>query len=77
QDAREDQFGSKTASYNDNHLIGTTTTTATPHFGRDHPLYREIAMLAKLRTATPALTRGTEVLRARSDQPGLVALSRI
>ncbi|MBI0475494.1 alpha-amylase [Sphingomonas sp. MA1305] len=77
QDAREDQFGSKTASYNDNHLLGTTTTTATPHFGRDHPLYREIAALAKLRTATPALTRGTETLRARSDQPGLVALSRI
>ena len=76
QDAREDMFASKVASYNDNRLIGTATTTATAHFGEDHPLFREIAALARLRRATPALTRGTETLRARGDAPGLLALSR-
>ncbi|WP_204278321.1 hypothetical protein, partial [Escherichia coli] len=29
-----------------------------------------------LRTATPALTRGRQLLRAREDKPGLLALSR-
>ena len=77
QDSREDMFASKVASYNDNHLLGTTTTTATEHFGRDNPLFREIATLAKLRTATPALMRGSTVLRARQDTPGLIAVSRI
>ena len=77
QDAREDMFASKVASYNDNRLLGTRTTTATAHFGRDNPLFREIAALARLRTATPALTRGSTVLRARQDTPGLVAVSRI
>ena len=77
QDAREDMFASKVASYNDNRLLGTTKTTAMDSFGRDNPLFREIATLAKLRTATPALTRGSTILRARQDTPGLIALSRI
>jgi len=76
RDAREDMFASKVASYNDNRLLGTDSTTATAHFGQDNPLFREIAALARLRRTTPALTRGREVLRARSDAPGLLALSR-
>lgn len=76
QDAREDMFGSRVASYNDNRLLGTDATTATPRFDTGHPLYREIAALARLRTAHPALRRGREVIRARGDQPGLFALSR-
>lgn len=51
-------FASKVASYNDNKLVGTTKTTATDSFVPSHPLYREIATLARLRTANPALTRG-------------------
>ncbi len=77
QDSREDMFASKVAVYNDNRLLGTGATTAVANFGQDHPLFREIAMLSKLRTATPALTRGSTVLRARSDTPGLTAISRI
>lgn len=77
QDSREDMFASKVAVYNDNRLLGTTATTAVANFGQDHPLFREIAMLSKLRTVTPALTRGSTVLRARSDTPGLTAISRI
>ena len=76
QDSREDMFASRVATYNDNRLLGTKTTTATAHFGRDNPLFRQIATLARLRVATPALTRGRQVLRAREDKPGLLALSR-
>ena len=76
QDAREDQFGSKVAVYNDNRLLGTDTTTATAHFGTRNPLFREIATLARLRVATPALTRGRQVTRASEDRPGLFAVSR-
>jgi len=77
QAAREDQFGSQVASYNAEKLIGTDTTTATPHFGTDHPLFRTIAQLARIRTATPALRRGQQIVRARSYGPGLFAVSRI
>ncbi|WP_333571579.1 alpha-amylase family glycosyl hydrolase [Sphingomonas sp.] len=76
QDAREDMFGSKVASYNDNVLLGTDATTATPSFNADHPLFREIATLARLRTSHPALTRGRQVTRYASDKPGLFAVSR-
>jgi glycosidase len=75
-DAREDQFGSKVADYNVHKLVGTEATTATPRFDENHPLFREIAALARLRTTTPALTRGRQLLRAREDKPGLLAFSR-
>lgn len=76
QDAREDMFASRVAIYNDNALVGTTKTTATASFGEDHPLFREIAALAKVRVAHPALTRGRTVVRARGETPGLFAVSR-
>lgn len=76
QDAREDMFASQVASYNDNKLVGTKATTATANFTPGHPLYRQIAELAKIRTATPALTRGRQLLRAREEKPGLLAISR-
>ncbi len=77
QDARQDQFGSRVASYNEDPLVGTTATTATPRFDRDHPLFRQIAGLARLREATPALRRGDQRLRARGAAPGLLAVSRV
>ncbi|WP_230772127.1 alpha-amylase family glycosyl hydrolase [Sphingomonas sp. Leaf4] len=76
QDAREDMFASQVASYNDNKLVGTTATTAKTNFTPGHPLYRQIAALAKLRTSTPALTRGRQLLRAREEKAGLLAISR-
>ena len=76
QDAREDMFPSRVASYNDNRLVGTTATTASANFDRSHPLFRQTAALAKVRTATPALTRGLQRLRAREAAPGLLAISR-
>lgn len=76
QDARQDMFPSRVASYNGERLLGTTKTTADANFETDHPIYREIAALARLRTATPALTRGRQVVRAAGDAPGLFAVSR-
>lgn len=76
QDAREDMFASRVGSYNDNRLLGTKATTASASFGRDNPLFGQIATLSALRRKTPALTRGRQVLRAREDTPGLLAISR-
>src|SRR3546814_16698244 len=77
RDAREDMFASKVASYNDNRLLGTDTTTATDHYGHANPLFRQIAALSAVRRAQPALTRGVQKLRAAGDTPGLLALSRL
>ena len=75
--SRQDMFASKTPVYNAETLLGTSATTAEANFDTAHPLYREIAQLAQLRRATPALTGGRSVLRAASsDGPGLFALSR-
>ena len=75
-DARQDMFPSQVASYNGDALIGTSSTTARANFAADHPLYRAIARLAQLRTASPALTRGLQRVRFSSDKPGLFAVSR-
>ncbi len=77
QDAREDQFASKTAVYNDNKLIGTTSTTAQANFNPGHPLYTFFAQMAALRRDHPALRRGKQIVRNYSDKPGLFAVSRI
>jgi len=76
QDARQDMFPSHVASYNDESLIGTKATTADSNFDENHPLFREIATLARLRTSHSALTRGRQVLRYAGDGPGLFAVSR-
>ena len=76
QDAREDMFASRVAVYNDNKLIGTKATTAQANFNRDHPIYREIAQLARIRTSHAALTRGRQQVRFTTDKPGLFAVSR-
>ena len=74
--AREDMFPSKVAVYNDNDLIGTDATTAQANFDTTHPLYRLIAELSAVRRATPALTGGLQKIRAASEKPGLLAISR-
>ena len=76
QGAREDMFASQVPSYNDNRLLGTTSTTAQANFNTSHPLYRTIAGLARIRTGHPALTRGRQLVRFAAEQPGLFAVSR-
>ncbi|WP_265561663.1 alpha-amylase family glycosyl hydrolase [Sphingomicrobium arenosum] len=74
--ARETMFPSRVAEYNDNDLLGTEATTAEENFDREHPLYREIARLAGLRKASPALRQGRQVTRGYGETPGLFAASR-
>jgi glycosidase len=76
QDARQDMFASKVATYNEDKLLGTSATTARANFTADHPMYREIAQLARIRTSHRALTRGRQVVRYAQDKPGLFAASR-
>ena len=76
QDSRQDMFASKVASYNAARLVGSTSSNAVANFDEQQPLYRQIAMLARLRTGHAALTRGRTLIRFRSDRPGLLAVSR-
>ncbi len=78
QDAREDMFPSKVASYNDNELIATDATTAEANFDTNHRLYRALAEMAGAYKAHPALRRGKLTVRHSEKQGGgLFALSRI
>jgi glycosidase len=77
QDAREDMFASQTASYNAEKLIGTRATTARSSFGQEHPLYRAISELAKLRSSNAALREGEQTVRAYAQTPGIFAVSRL
>lgn len=75
--ARADMFPSKVKEYNETPLVGTSRTTATSSFTTDHPLYRTIQELARLRLENPALRHGRQIVRNYSDKPGLLAISRI
>jgi glycosidase len=77
QDARQDMFASRTATYNAEHLIGTSATMAQSKFGSQHPLYQSIAALAALRSANAALREGEQVVRAYGRTPGIFAVSRL
>jgi glycosidase len=77
QDARQDMFPSRVASYNDDDLIGTNATTAQSNFDPSHPLYRTIADLARVTRQNPALRNGAQENRWSSSGPGIYAFSRI
>jgi glycosidase len=77
QDARQDLFASRVASYNDQGLLGTSATTAVANFNVQHPLYAQIASLAKLRREHAALRRGRQIVRAHGKAPGLFVASRV
>ncbi|MBA4355331.1 MAG: alpha-amylase, partial [Novosphingobium sp.] len=76
QDAREDMFPSRAATYNDNRLLGTAATTAASNFDGTHPLYRLIGQLARLRKDHPALARGRQIVRTYAEVSGLFSVSR-
>jgi neopullulanase len=76
QDARQDMFASKVATYNEDKLLGTASTTAKANFDTARPIYKEIAELSRIRTSHPALTRGRQMMRYAQDKPGLFAVSR-
>ncbi len=77
KDARQDMFASRVASYNDDTLIGSSSSTAVANFDTRQPIYREIAALSALRQAHPALADGAQIPRYSSNAAGLFAVSRI
>ncbi|HXS45297.1 MAG TPA: alpha-amylase family glycosyl hydrolase [Solirubrobacteraceae bacterium] len=77
QDARQDMFPSRVASYNDDDLIGTDATTAESNFDRSHPLYQDIRALARVTRRHPALRNGAQQTRWSSSAPGIFAFSRL
>ncbi|MFN3945964.1 MAG: alpha-amylase family glycosyl hydrolase [Allosphingosinicella sp.] len=76
QDARENMFPSRVASYNDNRLVGTGATTAVANFDTAHPIYRALAGMARIRAADPALRRGRQQVLNYGEEPGLFAIAR-
>ncbi|OYU37238.1 alpha-amylase family glycosyl hydrolase [Novosphingobium sp. PASSN1] len=76
QDAREDMFATRTASYLDNPVMGATRPAAADHFDPAHSFYGLIRDLAALRAAHPALARGRQVTRSYGEKPGLFSVSR-
>ncbi|POX57767.1 DUF3372 domain-containing protein [Streptomyces sp. Ru62] len=76
KDARQTMFASKVADYLDDDEIGTDRTHASAAYDTKAPLYRQIAALAKLRKADPALTDGVQTERYAADGPGVYAFTR-
>ncbi|MFI0513494.1 pullulanase-type alpha-1,6-glucosidase [Streptomyces sp. WSLK1-5] len=76
KDARQTMFASKTADYLDDDEIGTDRTHASDAYDTGAPLYRQIADLAELRRANPALTDGVQEERYAADGAGVYAFSR-
>jgi glycosidase len=77
QASRQSMFASQVASYNDQALVGTKSTTARTNFETTHPLYLQVAGLSKLRQRNPALRRGRQLVRAFGANPHVFAASRI
>ncbi|MFD7884208.1 pullulanase-type alpha-1,6-glucosidase [Streptomyces bauhiniae] len=76
KDARQTMFASKVADYLDDDEIGTTRTHASDAYDTKAPLYQDIAALAGLRKANPALTDGVQTERYAADGAGVYAFTR-
>ncbi|MEU0371724.1 pullulanase-type alpha-1,6-glucosidase [Streptomyces sp. NPDC006283] len=74
KDSRQTLFASKTADYLDDDQIGTDRTHAKDAYDTTHPLYRQIAALAKLTKANPALRDGIQ--QERYAEGSVYAFSR-
>ncbi|WP_320781094.1 pullulanase-type alpha-1,6-glucosidase [Streptomyces sp. CRN 30] len=76
KDSRQTMFASRTADYLDDDQLGTDRTHAEDAYDTEAPLYRQIAALAKLRKAHPALADGVQTERYAADGAGVYAVSR-
>ena len=74
--SRQTLFASAVAAYNSVALVGTTATTAKDNYNRQHPIYRALAEMSRVRASDPALRRGDMVTRFAAETPGLFAVSR-
>ena len=77
KDARQDMLPSQVPSYNDDDLIGTTSTTADANFDQTHPLYVSFNEFAQLRNDHVALRQGAQIHRYSQGSAGIYAFSRI
>ena len=75
--ARQSLFPSQVASYNDDNLIGTDSTTADDNFDPTHPLYQAFSQYAAVMAANPALQSGAQLHRYAANSAGIYAFSRI
>jgi alpha-amylase len=90
QDARQDMFPSQDLQYNNlsdpipgddgagnNDDIGSDATPMDDNFDPSHPLYQELARLARITSHNPALRDGAEQVRYSSSSAGIFAFSRV
>ena len=68
-------FASQVAQYNTESVLGGPSG-ARDRFDPAHPFYRALAELVHMRQSTPALWGGATLVRARSGEAGLFAVSR-
>lgn len=76
KDARQDMFQTKTAQYAKEEVLGGQAGVR-ERYDTNHPLYQQIARLAALRKAHPALVDGAQIHRYASGEAGVYAFSRI
>jgi len=76
QDARQDMMPSEVASYNDDDLLATDSTTAADNFDRQHPFYQKFAEFARVYQTYPALRYGKQETIFSQQSPGVFAFSR-
>ncbi len=76
KDARQDMFETQTQQYADEPVLGGPSG-AKERYNPEHPLYQQIADLAALRAAYPALVNGAQIPRYASSSDGVFAFSRI
>ncbi|MBI2514449.1 MAG: alpha-amylase [Opitutae bacterium] len=74
--AREDMFAAQADEFKTATLLGTARTGADDKFDEQHPFYRCIAQLSRLRAAHRALRTGAMFVRA-ADAANVFAFSRI
>jgi glycosidase len=74
--AREDMFASLAPRFRDLPLLGSDRTGRDDKFDVNHPFYRAVHSLSRLRTSHPGLARGAMLLRDSGD-PHIFAFSRI
>ncbi|GAB3520825.1 alpha-amylase family glycosyl hydrolase [Arthrobacter monumenti] len=77
QNARQSMFASQVPDYQDDELLGTTSTHASDNFNTSHPLYQHISGLAAITEEHPTLRDGAHQNRYASNGRGIYAFSRI
>ncbi len=78
QDAREDQFATKTAQYaTEDNLYGDAAKGSKERYGTNTPLYQSIKKLSALRAKHPTLADGAQIQRYSTPDAGIFAVSRI